>query len=104
LAVGDRAQRAGVAVATSAPGGVFLAAARVALHGDAGPVVGGVGEAVVGGLAAEHDPRLAGSLGDRRDATQTAERVVVSSLQGAGGSSEPRGDDDPALTPFWARQ
>jgi len=50
-AVGDRAQCAGVAVATSAQGGVFLAAVRVALHGDAGPVVGGIGEAVVSGMA-----------------------------------------------------
>jgi len=48
----------GVPAASLAQGGVFLPASGVSLHGDAGPVVGGVGEAVVGGLAAEHDPRL----------------------------------------------
>ncbi len=90
-AVGNGAKGTGVAVTTDAEGLVLGPTSRVALHGDAGPMAGGVGAAVVGGLAAEHDLRLAGSLGHGGDATEAAERVVVSALQGFGGSSEQRG-------------
>ena len=53
--------------------GLFLPASRVVLHGDAGPVVEGVGEAIVAGLAAHDGAALSGSLGHRRDPCQTSQ-------------------------------
>ena len=41
-------------VAAGAKGRVFRLASRVVLHGDAGPMVDGVAQADVGGLAHEH--------------------------------------------------
>ena len=48
------------------------------LHGDARPMVDGVAQADVGGLAHEHDAALAGSLGDGSYARQASKRSIVS--------------------------
>ena len=83
-------------VTAGAKGRVFCLASRVELHSDARPVVDGVAQADVGGLAHEHDAALAGSLGHRGDAGQAAQRVVVSAAQSLGSFCEQRGEDDPA--------
>src|SRR3954453_15474309 len=82
-------------VAAGAKGRVFRLASRVVLHGHAGPMGDGVTQADVGGLAHEHEAALAGSLGDRSDARQTAKRLVVSPLQGLERLGDQRGEDNP---------
>ena len=76
--------------------GVFCAASRIVLHGDARPVVEGIGEAVVAGLAAHDDATLAGTLGDRRDPCQTSQGGIISPLQRLPGFGEQRGEDGPS--------
>ena len=94
--VGDRAERLAMAMTSASQFGVFGAAARIVLHGDTGPMVDGVGEAVVAGLSSDDDAALSGPLGDRRDSCQTAQGGVVSSLQGIPGFCEQRGEDGPS--------
>ena len=76
-------------VAAGAKGRVFRLASRVVLHGHARPVVDGVAQANVGGLAHEHDAALAGSLGDG-DPRQASKRSIVSPLQGLEGLGQQR--------------
>src|SRR5829696_2092687 len=83
-------------VAAGAKGRVFRLASRVVLHSDAGPMVDGVAQANVGGLAHEHDAALAGSLGDRSHARQTAKRSIVSPLHGLERLGQQRGEDNPS--------
>lgn len=78
VSVGDGTERASVSAASFAQLGVFGATSGVMLHGDASPVVKGVCEAVVAGLASHDDATLAGSLGDRRDPRETSQSKVVS--------------------------
>jgi uncharacterized iron-regulated protein len=47
-------------------------------------------------LAHQDDPAFARSLGDRGNARQAAQRVVISALQGIGCFCEQRGEDDSA--------
>src|SRR6185437_17181261 len=81
-------------VAAGAQGRVFRLASRVVLHGHAGPMVDGVAQANVGGLAHEHDAALAGSLGDGSHARQASKRSIVSPLQGLEGLGQQRGEDN----------
>src|SRR3954453_7889910 len=81
-------------VATGAKSRVFRLASRVVLHGDARPMLDGVAQTNVGGLAHEHEAALAGSLGDGSDARQTAKCLVVSPLQGLEGLGDQRGEDN----------
>src|SRR5215207_5396563 len=83
-------------VAAGAKGCVFRLASRVVLHGNAGPVVDGVAQADVGGLAHEHDAALAGSLRDRSHPRQASKRSIVSPLQGLEGLGQQRGEDNPS--------
>src|SRR3954464_6209128 len=83
-------------VAAGAKGRVFRLASRVVLHGDAGPVVDGIAQADVGGLAHEHDATLAGSLGDGSYARQASKRLVVSPLQGLERLGKQRSEDNPS--------
>ena len=76
--------------------GVFGPALRVVLHGDARPMVHGVGEPVVAGLSSDDDAAFARSLGDWRDSCQTAQGGVVTSLQRIEGFCKQRGEDDPS--------
>ena len=95
-AVWDGSQGSGVPVAAVAEGGVFGAACGIVLHGDVRPMIDGVAEPEVSGEAADDDLALAGAFGDRGDARQAPEGMVVSSLQGIEGLCEQRGEDDPA--------
>ena len=63
---------------------------------DASPVVDGVAQSDVGGLAHQNDAALAGSLRDGRHTGQAAQGLVVSPLQGFECLCEQRGDDDPS--------
>ena len=87
-----------MAVTAGSQGRVPGLASRVALGGDAGPVVDGVAQSAVDGLPHQHDAALAGALGDGGDAGQAAQGLIVSSLQGFGRFCEQRGEDDP---PDW---
>jgi hypothetical protein len=97
-AVCDGSQGSAVAVASTSQGGVFRSAFGVALNSDAGPVVHGVGEAVMAGLSSCDDAALARPLGNGRDAGQTAQGGVIASLQGIEGFCEQRGEDDPSYS------
>src|SRR6516164_7022551 len=66
------------------------------LHGDTCPMIHSVGEPVMTGLPPHDNAALAGTLGDRRDACQTAQSGVISSLQGIEGFCQQRGEDDPS--------
>ena len=79
--VGDGAESACMCVTTASQGGVFGAAGLVVLHGDACPVVDGVRETRMAGVAPDDDPALAGSLGDGRHSCQTSQGGVVAPLQ-----------------------
>src|SRR3954466_15089737 len=83
-------------VTAGAKGRVFRLASRVVLHGHAGPMVDGVAQANVGGLAHEHDAALAGSLGDGSHPRQASKRLVVSPLQGLEGLGQQRSEDNPS--------
>src|SRR6185312_1981708 len=72
-------------VTAGAKSRVFRLASRVVLHGHARPMVDGVAQADVGGLAHEHDAALAGSLGDGSHARQASKRSIVSPLHGLEG-------------------
>ena len=48
------------------------------------------------GLAHNDDPALTGAFGDRRDAGQTSQCMIISALQGIGCFCEQRGEDDPS--------
>ena len=85
-----------MAMTSASEFGVFGAAARIVLNGDTGPMVDGVGEAVVAGLSSDDDAALSGPLGDRRDFCETAQGGVVASLQGIRGFCEQRGEDGPS--------
>src|SRR4051794_31521417 len=83
-------------VATGAKSRVFRLASRVVLHGDARPMVDGVAQANVGGLAHEHEAALAGSLGDGSHPRQASKRLVVSPLQSLERLGEQRREDNPS--------
>ena len=83
-------------VTAGAKSRVFCLASRVVLHGDAGPVVDGVAQADVGGLAHEHDAALAGALGDGSHPRQASKRSIVAPLQGLEGLGQQRGKDNPS--------
>src|SRR5215211_8716407 len=95
-AVGDGSEGTAMTVAAGAKGRVFRLASRVVLHSDAGPMVDSIAQADMGGLAHEHDPALAGSLGDGSHPRQTAKRLVVSPPQSLEGLGQQCGEDNPS--------
>ncbi len=92
-AVADGAEGSAVAASPASKGSVLGAADRVALDGDAGPVVYCVAEARMRGQSANHGDGLAGSSGDGRDAGEASERAVVASLDEVRRFGEQRGED-----------
>src|SRR5690349_15838870 len=85
-----------MAVAAGAKSRIFRLASWIVLHGDARPMVDGVAQADVGGLAHEHDAALARSLGDGSHTRQASKRSIVSPLQGLDGLGQQRGEDNPS--------
>ena len=83
-------------VAAGAKGRVFRLASRVVLHGHARPMVDGVAQADVGGLAHDDDAALAGSFGDGSYPRQASKRLIISPLQGLESLGEQRGEDNPS--------
>src|SRR6185295_4240422 len=83
-----------MAVAAGAKSRIFRLASWIVLPGDARPMVDGVAQADVGGLAHEHDAALAGSLGDGSHTRQASKRSIVSPLQGLDGLGQQRGEDN----------
>src|SRR5215216_4170707 len=61
--IGDTAQCPSMAVAAAAQFGVTLAADRIVLHGHAGPVIDGVLQPRIAGMASHHDAALAAAAG-----------------------------------------
>src|SRR5947207_3057626 len=53
--IGDRSQRTCVIVPAASERGVFGPACRVVLHGDAGPMVDGVGQALIAGISSDNE-------------------------------------------------
>ncbi len=88
-----------MAVTAASQGGIFGFAFRVMLHGDASPMIHGVGEPVMAGLPPDDDAALAGPLGNRRDSGQTAQSGVIAPLQGIPSLRKQRGEDDPFEEP-----
>src|SRR6187455_2286298 len=82
-----------MAVAAGAKSRIFRLASWIVLPGDARPMVDGVAQANVGGLAHEHDAALAGSLGDGSHPRQASKRSIVSPLEGLG---QQHGEDNPS--------
>ena len=98
-AIGDGAQGPGVSVSALAQSGVLGPASGVVLHGNARPMVNGIAEPGVRGQAPDDDLALAGALGDRGDARQAPEGMVIATPQGIEGLCEQRGEDDPGPLP-----
>ncbi len=69
-------------VTAASEGAVSEATARVVLHGDASPVVEGRSQALRARLAHLDATGLAASFGDRRDAGQSPQGVIVSRSDG----------------------
>src|SRR5689334_1342930 len=85
-----------MAMAAGAKSRIFRLASWVVLHGDARPMVDGIAQADVGGLAHEHDAALARSLGDGSHTRQTSKRSIVSPLQGLESLGQQRGEHNPS--------
>jgi hypothetical protein len=95
-AIADGAESTGMTVTAMAQRGVFGSAPWIVLHGDTGPVIEGVGEALMGRLSSLDDLRLARAFSDRGDAAQTPQSVVISAPQGIPSLCEQRGEYDPS--------
>ena len=61
--------------------GVFGAAGRIPLDSDSRPVVQSIAQAPIGCAPPSYHPAFAGLTGDRSDATQTAQRFIVTARQ-----------------------
>src|SRR5207245_5829872 len=68
----------------------------VMLDGAPGPVIEGLMQAIVAGMSPDHDAALAAAAGDRGDARQHPQGVVISRPQRLAGLGEQRGDVDPS--------
>src|SRR5438552_6862379 len=68
----------------------------IALNGDARPVMDGVLQPFVAGMAADHEALFAAAPGDWSRACQGPQGVVISSAQRLRGLGEQRGENDPA--------
>ena len=95
-AIGNAAQRARMIVAARAQRRIALAADWVVLNGDPGPMIERGLQARVAGMTLDHDATLAAALGDRSNARQRPQGVVISPLQRLAGLGEQRGDVDPS--------
>ena len=85
-------------VATASQSIVLGPAARVVLDGHPGPVVNGVAESLVYGVAADDDKAFARALGYRRHSAKSAQGVVVSPLQRLVCFCKQRGEDRPSYS------
>src|SRR5215211_7930462 len=94
--IGDTAQCPSMAVAAAAQLGIALAADRIMLDGHAGPMVDGVLQPRVAGMASHHDAALAAAAGYWGHARQYPQHVVISPPQRLAGLGEQRGDVDPS--------
>jgi hypothetical protein len=95
-AIGDAAQGARMIVAARAQRRIALFAGLVMLNGDPRPMIGRGLQARVAGMALDDDATLAAALGDRSNAKQRPQGVVISPPQGLAGLGEQRGDGDPS--------
>ena len=85
-----------MAVATPAQGVVTSPGGCVVLNGDARPVMDGVSQPFVAGQTSDHEALFAAAPGYRSGACQSAQGVVISSLQRLRGLGEQRGENDSA--------
>ena len=83
-----------MAVATLAEELVMLAAMRVVPHADEAPIVEGVAETRIAGIAHADEETFAALARDRRDAGLGAQPVIVSGDQEPRGFGKRRGGDD----------
>src|SRR3546814_4364733 len=85
-----------MAMAALAQAAVFGAASGIALQGGQSPMIGDILEAAAGGQATHDELAFTGLSGDRGDAAQASQDVVISASQGIPCLCEQRGDGDPA--------
>ena len=95
-AIGNAAQRTRMIVAARAQRRIALAADGVVLNGDPRPMIGRGLQARVAGMTLDHHATLAAALGDRSNARQRPQGVVISPVQRLAGLGEQRGDVDPS--------
>src|SRR5262249_42105043 len=95
-AVADATQGTPMAVSALAQRRVLPAAGGIMLNGDPCPVIDGFLQALVAGMSPDDDAALAAAAGDRGDAGQHPQGVVVSSPQRLCDLGEQRGDVDPS--------
>src|SRR5512144_953710 len=85
-----------MAVAALAQRVIALPADRIELNGDVGPMVEGIAQPVVAGLAAPHDAAPAAATGDRGGACQGSQKMIVSLVHRLPSLGEQRGEGDPS--------
>src|SRR3546814_12668766 len=85
-----------MAMAALAQAAVFGAASGIALQGGQSPMIGDILEAAAGGQATHDELAFTGLSGDRGDAAQASQDVVISASPGIPCPCAQRGDGDPA--------
>src|SRR5215470_9207183 len=85
-----------MAVTSGSEGVVFGPAGCVALNRDTRPVVDGVAQASIARVPPQHHTTLAAPSRHRRSPGQSAQSMIVSSLQSFRSFCKQRGKDDPA--------
>src|SRR5260221_9867590 len=85
-------------MAMTAPTQLAIAALadRVALAGNASPVIDRVSQSPVAGITPHHAAALAAAERHRRNTTQCPQGVIISSTHRLPGLGEQRGDDNPS--------
>ena len=94
--VGDAANGTAMGVAALAQSTIAAAALGVVLDGDARPMIDGITQPNVRGIAPDDNVGLATPPGDRGDARQGPERLVIAASERPGRLGEQRGEIDPA--------
>ncbi len=89
-------QRPAMAMTTPTQLDIAALADRVALAGNASPVIDRVSQPPVAGITPHHAAALAAAEGHRRNTTQGPQGVIISSTHRLPSLGEQRGDDNPS--------
>ena len=81
-------------VSTGTKRSIFFSAPGVVLNGDTSPVIDSVAQSSLDRLPHQDLTLLPGSLGNRRDARQASQSMIISSPQSIGSLCEQRGEND----------
>src|SRR5206468_8406596 len=98
--IGNSAERPAVAMSTSTQGGIMLAAAGIFLQAAAGPMIKGVPQPPIAGIAHDHHLLFAALTGNGSQPAIAAQAVIVSLSEAPRGLAKHRGGDpDPQTWP-----